>query len=180
MANQGGIDGELFRGNINRDEFPNLLCIPVPILNIEIVVFTKDVEFEVTGWDSLQPYTIGFQVGMKRIETGTKGMQVESVTTTEQLFMKLAAGRNDIVVLPRDLGMDVLKSMMVLGSDVINLNTLQGIKVLEPPLYRDFLYHHLHSKHAELVPKITAALQEMADEKLIRHITEEVEAEFLE
>ena len=180
MANRGDIDGELFRGEINGDQFPNLIRIPVPIMYGEIVVFTKDVEFEVVGWDSLRPYSIGIQYGVKEIEDGTKGMRVEPVRHSEQLLMKLATGRNDIVVHPRDLGLRTLKTVITQAPEGIDLKALQGIMVLEPPLQRDALYHYLHSKHAALVPKLTVALQEMADEGLIQRIREKVEAEVFE
>ncbi len=178
MANRGSIDGELFRGDLDKDKFHNLIRIPVPILYGELVVFTKDVEFEVMGWESLKPYVIGIYSGLTGAETGTKGMRVEPVATVEQLFKKLAAGRNDIVVFPRDQGMDTLKSLMTLNPEGIDLQTLQKIRVLEPPIHLEVLYHTLHKKHAALVPKITAVLQEMTDEGLIQRITEEVEADF--
>ncbi len=178
-ANQGAIDGELFRGELDSDAFPNLIRVPVPILFGELVVFTKDVEFEVTGWDCLRPYTIGILVEMKEgIEEGTRGMRVEAVKDIEQLFMKLAAGRNDIVIPPRDIGMDALASMIGKHHEGASPQALQKISTLEPPLKQSFLHHCLHNRHEELVPKITAVLQEMTDEGRIQSITEEVEAEF--
>ena len=180
MANRGAIDGELYRGTVNKDEFPNLIRIPVPILHTEIVVFTKDVEFEVTGWDSLQPYKIGFIVGLKGIEVWTEGMQVEPVRTPKQLFMKLATGRNDVVVLPKEQGMEALESLIDLAPEGVNPQALQEITLLQPPIQRDNLYHYLHSKHAALVPKITAVLQEMEEEGLIQRIKEELETEVFE
>ncbi len=177
-ANQGIVDGDLFGGDMYSDQYTNLIRIPVPILYKEIVVFTKDIEFEVEDWDSLRPYRVGILYGNEDVDAKTEGMRVEPVTSLEQLFMKLASGRNDIVVLPRKPGLRALESVIAQHPESINLNTLQGIKVLEPPLQLDFLYHHLHSKHAALVPKITVVLQEMADEGLIQRITEEAEAEF--
>ena len=181
MANEGKIDGELFRGGINTDEFPDLIQIPVPIMYGELVVFTISVDFEVDGWESLRPYNIGIQLGNKEIEAGTRGMQVEPLAKTEQLLLKLVAGRNDIVVVPRIQGMEILKELnSAPGQWGVDQNALQRIAILEPPIQRDPLFHYLHKKHAALVPKITAALQEMADEGLIQRITEEVDADFSE
>jgi polar amino acid transport system substrate-binding protein len=165
MANSGYSDGELFRGSINHKKFPNLIKIPVVLDYGQIVVFSKELTFKVNGWSSLQPYTIGIQIGIKEVETGTAGMQVDPVATPEQLFNKLILGRNQIIVLPLDVGLMVMKAMK-----------LQQIKILEPPLQKDPLYHYLHHTHKQLVPRITAVLKQMEAEGLITQIREKVGA----
>lgn len=174
MANAGDVDGELFRGVLNEKDFPNLIRIPVALAYAQLVVFTTDAEFEVTGWDSLRPYTIGIRIGTKGAEAGTAGMRVESVAHVDQLFKKLALGRNDVVVLPRDVGLMTLKTMKLEGIEGMNL---EDIRILEPPLQQDALYHYLHKKHERLIPKITDVLQQMEKEGDLQRIREEAEAE---
>ena len=75
--------------------------------------------------------------------------------------------------------MEILKELNAAPSQWgVDQNALQRIAILEPPIQRDPLFHYLHKKHATIVPKMTAVLQEMADEGRIQSITEEVEAEF--
>ena len=93
-------------------------------------------------------------------------MNVEKVTETEQLFNMLIRDRVDIVILPRDVGLKTLKAM-----------NLKDIRMLEPPLQRDKLYHYLHKKNEALVPKITASLQEMGKKGLIQAINDMAAAE---
>lgn len=178
MANAGQVDGELFRAAWIEKDFPNLIRIPAVLAHGLIVVFTKNVEFEVNGWNSLRPYSIGVQIGVKLVEAKTAGMRVEPMVTAEQLFRTLAFGRKDIVVLPRAAGLTALKRMGLKG---IGDNVpLQGIKVLEPSLAQVDGYHYLHKKNEQLVPKITAVLQQMDEEGLIQRIREQTEAELFD
>lgn len=166
MANRGTTDGELFRGNISGTLYANLIQVPVVLAFGEVVVFTKNVVFEVTSWESVRPYKIGFRIGIKEVEQNTAGMDVEPVSTNEQIFQKIAAGRNDIGIIPRRPGLLTLKKMGI-----------EGIRILEPPLQRDKLYHYLHKKHKTLLPEITSILKDMETKGLIKKIRETIEAD---
>lgn len=159
VANNGTVDGELFRGEIDPQEYPNLIKVPVVIAMGDLVVFTKNKTFQVNGWDSLRPYVIGTQIGLKPVEISTEGMNVKKATEWNQLFMMLDSGRVDIVVLPRDVGMSALTDM-----------NLSGITVLEPPVQRDLIYHYLNKKNSALVPKLTSILEQMQDEGLLTKV----------
>ena len=74
-ANEGKMDGELYRKlGLDRD-YPNLIIVPVPLLTFELVIFTRGTSFVVNGWDSLRPYTMGFVRGNKIAQENTKGME---------------------------------------------------------------------------------------------------------
>ncbi|WP_319522664.1 hypothetical protein [uncultured Desulfosarcina sp.] len=72
-SNMGRYDGEVMRIKGHEKNYPNLVMVPVPINRIEITVFTRDLEFEVTGWKDLGPYSIAYERGVKLIEYNTKG-----------------------------------------------------------------------------------------------------------
>jgi len=135
MANNGEFDGEGIRIKEVQDIYPNLRRVPVVVLAMEAVVFTKDVIFDVRGWESLKPYTIGILRGSKFVEIGTRGLKVEQVTSYRQVLLKLNAGRTDVAVMARTNGL----------LEIGKLN-MKGIRVLEPPLIRVNLYHYLHKK----------------------------------
>ncbi|MDM8550411.1 transporter substrate-binding domain-containing protein [Desulfobacterales bacterium HSG2] len=166
MANNGEFDGEGIRIREVQDIYPNLRRVPVVVLAMEAVVFTKDVIFEVRGWESLKPYTIGILRGSKFVELGTRGLKVEQVTSYRQVLLKLNSGRTDVAVMARTNGM----------LEIGKLN-MKGIRVLEPPLIRVNLYHYLHKKHERLIPKITQALREMVEKERPKEIWEQVIAE---
>ncbi len=159
MANEGDVDGDTHRIRGIEATYSNLLMVPVPVTVMEGMVFTKNVTFAVTGWDSLKPYIIGIRRGIFFAEKGTRGMQVESVTDYRQLLLKLDAERNDVVIMPRLSGLFELQKLQI-----------QGVKLLDPPLVRLELYHYLHKKHEALVPLLTKVLQKMKKKGRIRAI----------
>ena len=91
-ANRGITDGKLFRAAVIQKENPNLLMVKIPVANIDFVVFTKDIRFNVTGWESLSPYRINFVRGIKKIENNTRSMHVGTVTEIDQALKKLQSG----------------------------------------------------------------------------------------
>lgn len=155
-SNNGSLDGEVNRIKGIDRKYKNLLMVPIPVNSFEGVVFTKNYSFSVEGWGSLKPYTIAIRTGAKFAEKGTSGMRVYKFTTYDKVFELIAKDRYDVCV-----------SSRVVGFYQINKQNLVGIRVLEPPLERFHLYHYLHKKHKELVPKISASLKRMAAEGAI-------------
>ena len=165
-ANNGEMDGELYRQFGMQNDYLNLIIVPVPLLTFEIVVFTHGPHFVVNGWDSLRPYTIGFVRGVKIIEQNTVGMKLEAATKVRQAFQKMLLGRSDIVVANRVSGLAALREM--------NQN---DITVLMPPLATFPAFHYLNKRHEALVPSLTAVLQKMQKDKTIENIQNSVMAE---
>lgn len=160
-SNQGKTDGELFRINGMGEAYPNLLMVPVPVNRQDGMVFTKQTEFAVTGWDSLKPYKVGVRRGIKFSDKGTKGMNPQIVNTNKSLFEILDRGRVDIIVITRVNGLEMLRQLKI-----------PGIVPLEPPIESYPLYHYLHKKNKHLLPEITASLQIMEKEGLVQKTRE--------
>lgn len=162
MVNAGEIDGELSRVAGIEQQFPNLVMAPVPIIMLDNVVFTKQAEFAVTGWESLRPYPMALLTGLKLIEKHTQGMMRTFVSQPAQLFYMLNKDRVDIVVYSRLDGLELLRQLQ-----------LPDIRILEPPVSQVPLYHYLHKKHQPLVERLTQALQALETEGRLRSIREE-------
>ena len=165
-ANNGEVDGDLYRKRDIDKAYPNLIVVPVPIVSIDEMVFTKaDKKFSVDGWESLLPYTVGHRLGIKVIEGNlVEGTKSEAVRTLEQLFKKLEDGRNDVVIETR-----------LSGLATINKLGLKDIVMLEPPLMSLPLFHCLHVKNKHLVEPLTAVLQQMEEEGIIEEIQKKAE-----
>jgi len=162
-ANNGKMDGELYRKLGMEREYPNLVIVPVPLQTYEIVIFSHGTSFVVSGWESLRPYALGFVRGIKIVQENTLGMRVEAVPTMRQAFEKMMMGRTDLVLGNRASGMAVIKSM-----------NLEGITVLEPALASFPVYHYLNKKHEDLVPQLTSVLRQMQADKTIEKIQKSV------
>ena len=164
-ANEGATDGELFRAAGIENEYKNLIRINVPINTVDIVVLTKRLSFEVTNWESLNPYHIGIQSGITFIEskiTKIEGLKVHRANNSIQLLRMLEKERIDAVVAPR---ISAIISLVDLG--------FSTIKILEPPLQSLPLFHYLNIKHKSLVNALETVLRKMEDEGEIQRIREE-------
>lgn len=159
MANEGQMDGELYRKLGMEREYPNLIILPVPLLTYEIVILTRGTDFVVNGWESLRPFTIGYVRGIKIVRENTANMKTEAVATMEQAFQKLAMGRTDIVVGNRRSGLAAVEALK-----------LEDVRVLSPSLASFPVFHYVHKKHAAMVPVLLAALQAMKADKTIEKL----------
>ncbi|MDE1460849.1 substrate-binding periplasmic protein [Spartinivicinus poritis] len=159
IANQGIVDGDLIRIANIQARYPNLLMVPTPVYYIEQMVFSKQQDFPVQGWNSLRPYNIGILIGMKIVEDGTKGMTTIGATSYEQLMQLVNLNRVDIGILPR---INILMEMKRMQRS--------KLKILEPPVAVTPLYHYLHKKHHTLVPKLNQVLQAMEQEGIIKKL----------
>lgn len=149
-ANQGAVDGEVQRIGAIAKIYPNLIRIEPAINSLEAGVFTIDSNFAVEGWESVRPYKIGIIRGIKFAERGTEGMRRDIVGDYQSLFRMIQNKRFDIAVIPRFNGIYQQKRL-----------GFKGIRELTPPIEKHPLYHYLHKKHADLVPEISAVLNEM-------------------
>lgn len=163
MIDDASADGYLFADADFADKHPSSIMLKPPLGFDEIMVFTIKTRFKVAGWASLQPYSIGYMIGMVIVENNTKGFKTDPAQSPIQAFDKLKAGRTDIVVFPRSIGL-AFRSQY------------PEMSYLEPPLERIPLYLFLSSKRADLAPRLAATLMEMEKSGRIRAITSEVEA----
>ncbi|MDM8567641.1 transporter substrate-binding domain-containing protein [Candidatus Halobeggiatoa sp. HSG11] len=161
-ANQGITDGVLSRIPTLSEKYTNLIRVEPPINEVEGVAITKNLNFLVKGWESLAPYRIITQRGLKFAEIGLQGMKYSEVNTQKQLFDMLNHGRADFLILAK---IDALVTM--------KQNEFQGFKILEPPLVKIQMHHYLHKKNKKLVPHISSSLAEMKSEGLIKKIKED-------
>ena len=152
MSNRGLADGELVRIEGIDAEFPNLIRVPVSHVTAEQMAFGRDPAVVVDGWSSLRPYKLVFHRGYKVAEANTAGMDRHLAGTDLAAFKMVEAGRRDLALANRFTGAAVIEAL-----------GFRDVVMITPPVQVDPLFHYLHMKHADLVPKITAVLREMAD-----------------
>ena len=170
-AQYGLVDGELMRVDRLDVRFPSLIKVPVPVGWIEGVAFAvRPLNLEKPGWEGLEPYSIAVIRGVQFSDLPTRHMNRRVVGSLAQIFKMLLAGRIDIGVFTR-IGVDVYIAQSPLRD---------RIRILEPPITRQPLYHYLHQRHAALVPRLSEVLQQMSDSGRIGVITRQTIAEMTE
>ncbi|MEE4352368.1 MAG: transporter substrate-binding domain-containing protein [Desulfatiglans sp.] len=155
LANDGALDGDISRVSdiheITGNRFPNIVKVPEKLFDAYYVAFSKDVDIEIEGWESLKPYTVGIVTGFKIMEENTK--EVKNLTKVENprlLFTLLKKNRADMIIYDRYIGYGILKLM-----------GMKGVKALDPPLATREFFLYLNKKHLKLIPKIAEAMAEM-------------------
>ncbi len=161
-SNAGDTDGEINRIRGIENKYPNLRMVSISVNILEGIVFTKGLQIKITDWNSLKPYRIGIRRGTKFAERGTEGMNVNTISSNEQLFGMLNKGRHEVIVAARLEGLKQVKKL-----------NLKDVFAVEPPLVTLKLYHYLHKKHIDLLPQIQSVLKKMADEGRIETIRKE-------
>lgn len=160
VANKGeAVDGELFRISGIEKVHTNLIPIEVALHKSEWMVYTKNKEFQVNGWESLKPYKIGIKRGIKTTQKGTLGMQTVLVNKNEQLFKMLDRERVDVIVISK-----------INGKKYLDKTKYDKIKFLETPVSIIPVYHFLHIKNKHLLPKITKAMKELESKGFIEEM----------
>jgi len=149
-ANAGVDDGLALRVAGLEQQYPNLIRVPEPIAVNDFVAISTRHQFATIGWDSLQPYVVGYIIGWKVFEQNVPpGRQLTRVRDADQLFTLLQRDRADVVLYERWQG---LARTRALGLQV---------QVMEPPLVRTPMYLYLNKKHAALVPRVAQALAKL-------------------
>jgi polar amino acid transport system substrate-binding protein len=152
LSSAGEVDGEIQRiGTLSRD-YPTLLQVTPAINYIEPAVFTTKLHFDVDGWNSIRNYSIGIVRGVGSSEAGTRGMdRVTATTGIEDMIKMLDADRFDLMVT------DLFSGLVA----VRKLDLQARIYPLSPPLERISIYHYLHERHRDLVPKVGQVIAQM-------------------
>lgn len=152
LSSAGEVDGEVQRiGTLSRD-YPTLIRVTPAINYIEPAVFTTKLRFDVDGWNSISQYSIGIVRGVGSSEAGTRGMaRVTAATSLESMIRMLDAERFDLMVADLFSGLAAVRK----------LNLQARVYPLSPPLERIHIYHYLHERHRDLVPKVDQVIAQM-------------------
>ncbi|WP_222619370.1 substrate-binding periplasmic protein [Undibacterium hunanense] len=167
-SSAGVLDGEVQRNIHVESQYTTLKAVHPAINYIEPSVFSAKYQFEVKAWDDIKDYRIGIVRGVGTSEDGTKGMKtVYMANNLEQLMIMLSENRMDVAVSDAFSGMVAIKK----------LHLENRIHLLTPPLQKIEIYHFLHEKHKDLIPRVEQVIRSMQAsgelEKLRKQIIEQ-------
>ena len=153
-ANTGLQDGDLNRIAGLEKIYPNLIKIPEKNMDMHFVGFTRHKKIVGGDWNNVKTYRLGYIKGWKIFETNLHDAKhLTRTKNAKQLMNLLVMDRIDIAFYSRWMG---LAQIQELG--------LEDIELIEPPFAVREMFIYLHKKHANLVPKISAALQQLKKE----------------
>jgi len=149
-TNNGTTDVIIGRTAAIEKKLPNLVRVPVNILDFDFTAYTKDPTIRIDRWDSLNPYIVGIINGWKIVEQNVAGSrEVVKVNEFGQLLTLLDKGRVEVAILDRVMGEWTFRE---LGLE---------LKINKPPLTSKPNFIYLHKKHRDLIPEITSGLLQM-------------------
>lgn len=153
-AGLGACDGELFRIKGIEKDFHDLIMVDVPCFQIQgFIYLPRDKAFNVAGWESVPPgYTMAAPFGIKYIERAieTHGLKAFFIKGAVDAPDFLLSGKADYTISTKEL--DGL---------LVHRNLENVLIRLTPPVARIPVFHYLHKKHAELVPRIREKLMKI-------------------
>ncbi len=149
-ANAGIEDGDLYRAAGFENDYPNLVQVREPLVNQDFVAVSRRSDVEVRSWADLGRYSVAYVTGNKILERRLEGVaDVTSVRDNALLFGLLAAGRADVVLINRWVGLVAARQAGL------------AVRVQEPPLVRVPMFIYLHRRNEALVRPLAAALADV-------------------
>jgi len=148
-TNEGRGDAEYIRVAGLSKIYPNLIQVPVNVIDLGYVAFSKRDDIKIENWNSLTQYHVGILRGWKILEKNIKKTDKRySFNEPKHMFKLLENNRLDLVVYGRYLGNVIIKEM---GYD--------NLSVLSPPLAVKPHYLYLHKRHKKLVSKLVKSIK---------------------
>lgn len=169
-ANAGRFDGaagRVFDLNKNND-YPNLIRVEEPILELAFAAFAVNPAIRVQGWDDLKGknWFVGYFRGVKFTERNIP-LYVEEqyrveLTDPEEACRMLAAGRIDLFI-------EAMEAITPLLETRAEFRAIRNVGIVE----KQPMYPYLHTKHQALAPQLAAALKAMKADGTYRQLMEQ-------
>ncbi len=150
LANSGLGDGELNRLSGIETLYPNLIRVPEKMGDWHFAAFSKDASIP-GRIEAIRGRTVGLIRGWKIYERAmAEAEEVITVDDPDQLFRLLQLDRIEVALYERLMGLAHIKE-----------HAINGVRVVEPPLFIRETFIYLHQNHAGQVPALAVALRAM-------------------
>ncbi len=159
-ANNGTTDGDVARIIGTEIEYPNLIKVPTPIINLQGFVFSNYIDRPVKDWSDISDLKIGILRGVRYSDIGTKGMNRIIFDSYFEMFRMVNSGRIDVAVAVLEPG------LAIIDRDFPN----SGIVPLGEAVLDSYLYHYLHKKNADLIPALNKVFMEMEESGVLKEL----------
>lgn len=152
MADEGLLDGDLFRVESVAKQYPNLVQVPYPLLEGRLMAIVADPATNQLPDTQGRPLTVAVRRGVIIAEMTAErlGMVPFPADSYRQMRALLERRRVDLILVSDIEGLS--------PSNDTNWNNLG---VLPEPVTHFTLYHYLHRRHSHLAQPLADALREL-------------------
>jgi len=150
-ANAGRVDGELGRMPVIEPNYPNLMRVPVTIVEFDFVAIKlKDTKGFIEHWDNLKERSTTRPLGIRFLDRFAEEYGMDSAPDMESVVSQILNKRVEFGVL---LAADAERFIQEYDRLTISSDILATGKI----------YHYVHKKNKDLIEPLTKALIEMRD-----------------
>lgn len=152
MADIGQVDGDLFRIAEVGDRYPNLVRVPYPFLEGEVLAVSAVPGMGLKADSGDRKLRVAVRRGVLIAEQTAEalGMVPVRADTYQQMRAMLDWGRVDLALISSVEGFSPLQD-----------ERWDHLYILPEPVTRFTLYHYLHRRHAELAEPLTEVLEQL-------------------
>lgn len=159
MAEAGELDGESVRVKGFEAAHPTLMPVPVPIGVASARLYSKQADLRIRSWADLSSLRVAIPMGVVAVEHKLKDhTRITPVVNTLEALRLVAGDAVDVVIVTEIEG-------------AMPLNLGPGVARLPDGLDPVPVYHYLHQRHADLVPKVETIMRAMEKSGEIARIT---------
>ena len=149
VAKNGIADAEMCRIALVENEFPELLRVDPPLMQIELVAVTRHNMARISDVAQLMGMNVGSIRGMMAAEMVLQDLDVQYLSQGKQLLRALQGGLLDVLILTRkDAERYTAQGLM------------DGNKIHPGSLYQLKLYHYIHRRHSHLKLRLGLAIRQ--------------------
>lgn len=162
MANEGLVDGETARVFTYGANFPNLIRVEEPLLDLSFALYTAQADLHPSSLQDLTRYPKllaehrrGVLFCERLLNTVLPPERISNVNETAQGAKKLQAGRTDVYC-----------DLEIAFNEVLDDPEFKSGPPLRKVLMLGLLptYPYLHKKHSDLAPRMAAVIRQMKAE----------------
>lgn len=154
-ANEGIVDGDVGRVPSIEENNPNLLRVNVKLMDLNGAAYTLHAEIGNYDESLLRKYRVGYVLGVKWPQAVLDGREAITAPNYAALFEMLLDGRIDLALATEASADSVFNELQ---------SRAKNIRRLLPSVFSAPIYHYVHKKNAEIVPRLEQAIKEINEE----------------
>ncbi|WP_339799987.1 hypothetical protein [uncultured Marinobacter sp.] len=168
MADQGLVDGDLFRIEEVASQYPDLVQVPYPLLQGRLMAVVADPLADSLPAVNDRPLRVAVRRGViiAEMTADRLGMKTILADNYQQMRALLDWGRVDLMLIS-----DIEELSPLANSD------WQDLGILPQPVTTFVLYHYLHKRHSDLAHDLAETLREMNENGVTLRITNQARLE---